>query len=118
MKIITLPLLFLLMLLLSSCATKQLSVQKPTETTAYITLVDEQGELPYRVYVNFSDTNLTLESSAVTKVYLKEGENNIQVVKKYKSASIDFVANAGKKYYFKVFTSADNNLIIMQSQGK
>ncbi len=108
----------MLSFLCNSCASKKESLAKPEESNIYIQLLDEDTLNNYRVYLNFKDTNRSLNKYYITKFTVGLGDTNIQIVKKRKTASIDLNVQKGAKYYFNVFTSIDKELIILQRAKK
>ena len=114
-------LIFILTLILfSACSKKEAEpvVLDILETKKYDAIakiiVSDDAKAAYKIYVNFKDINRTLEVNKFTKVYLQEGKTNIQIVKKRKTASIDFEVKKEKNYKFRVLSTPSNDLMILQ----
>ena len=118
MRIIFTFILLVMTFLLNSCASKKETLAKSVAKNVYIQLLNEISQDNYRVYLNFKDTNRTLNKNSITKFTVGIGNTNIQIVKKRKTASIDFIVQKGKKYYFNIFTTMDKELIILQRAKK
>ena len=85
------------------------------DTAAYIFL--EDATQPHRVYVNHKDIQRVLHEGQ-NEIALYEGSTNIQIVKKYKTANIDFLVQKGHKYYFTIREDYDGSLILLQTDYK
>jgi len=91
------------------------------DRVAYATIlidgsVNENSEI--KLYLDFKDINMTLHSYEKNRVYLKKEKTNIQIVQKYKTATVNFEVVDEKEYRFKLLKTYDNNLIIVQMKNK
>jgi len=111
-------LLLTLSILFNSCTLKKEPLPESKAANVYIQLLDEGSQDKYKVYLNFKECNRTLTKHSITKFSVRSGKTNIQIVKKRKTASIDFTLKKGRKYYFNVFTTMDKELIILQRAKK
>ena len=118
MRIFFTLLLLILSMSLNSCVSKKEPLAKGEIANVFIQLLDSSSDDKYQVYLNYKDSNRTLDKNSITKFSLGLGEANIQIVKKRKTASIDFVVQKGKNYYFNVFSTMDKELIILQRAKK
>jgi len=119
MKTITTTLFLLLALIFSSCQSS--GVQIPDSSIASATIiidksVDDIKEI--KLYLDYKDANITLYQGEENRIYLEKEKTNIQIVQKYKTASIDFDVIEEKEYRFKLLKTYDNNLIIVQIENK
>jgi len=107
------------LLIFSSCKSSEILPPDDFLATATILIDSSMDEnRVIKLYLDFEDINMTLHSNETNRVYLKKEKTNIQIVQKYKTASIDFDVASEKKYKLKLLKTYDNNLIIIQMKDK
>ena len=75
---------------------------------------DTKDKNSYRVYINHKEINATLMPNTESRFEVKEGNINIQIVKRRETASIDLVVLKDKTYKLRVFKDHRGHIELLQ----